>query len=418
MATAGFPIIGTTTVWGNWDSFGSSAWNMWFMAPYGSWAYCGFVKSNVTYFKKVYIGTSDADYEISTWDFGLATNTPEDIFLYEQNEGYPNGSMGMGCIRGATPTLYLAGRSSAAVNIDDAIIYKFPVNDDFERDGAGLVPRNTGNTATLSVDHICGIEVDQGNAVYIVTNNNDLNQFMLRRYAYTFAGNLAPATELALSPNYLENNSAARIRGIALASDGHVLIFANTGESSTSCKVFKFHKDTLAYLGVASWSPNISTSTWAYLVAQGEVFLHFQGLDSASSLNQRTAVYYDRATGIPDESKSNFIINDNLTIFGSDDPIELTYVARDAFNIAIPSVNAKFVIDGEDPDDETTWTDRVGGIQLLSGADFFDADGVPLEISAIAATDVDGVATAYYKPMRAGTGTERDTIKVTCPSDN
>lgn len=113
MATAGFPIIGSRTVWGEWNSFGSTSWNMWFMAPYGSWMYCGFVKSNTPYFKKVYIGNDDADYPIYTWDFDTALTTPEDIFPYEQNEGYPNGAMGMGCIRGATPTLYLAGRSSS-----------------------------------------------------------------------------------------------------------------------------------------------------------------------------------------------------------------------------------------------------------------------------------------------------------------
>jgi hypothetical protein len=417
MATAGFPIIGSPTVWGNWNSFGSSAWNMWFMAPYGSWMYCGFVKSNTEYFRKVYIGTDDADYEINTWEFDAGT-TPDDVFIYEQNEGYPNGSMGMGCIRGATPTLYLAGRSSAAPNVDDAIIHRFLVNSSFAQTGAGLIPRNAGDTAALSVNHICGIEVDQGNAVYIVTNNNDGNEFRLYRYAYTWAGNLVPTHNEALSPAYLFNNASARIRGIALGSDGNVLIFANTGLSATECKVFKFDKDDLSYLGFASWSPNISTSTWAYLVANGEVFMYFQGLDSTSSLDQRTAIYYDRATGIPDQTKSNFIINDNLTTFASDEAIELTYVAKDAFNIAVTGANAKFYIDGEDPDDEESWTDRVGGIQASSGAPFFDADGVPEATSAIVATDGSGIATAYYKPMRSGTGTERDTINVICPADN
>jgi hypothetical protein len=149
-----------------------------------------------------------------------------------------------------------------------------------------------------------------------------------------------------------------------------------------------------------------------------EVLMLFEGLDSNSSLAWKSAVYYDRATGIPDEGRSNFVIANNLTTYGSDDAITLKYYARDAFNIVVPSVNTKFVINGEDPDDPTTWTDRIGSIQDNLGDTFFDANEVPTSIQAIAATDVNGIATAYYKPMRSGSGSEIDDIDVYCPSDS
>jgi hypothetical protein len=41
-----------------------------------------------------------------------------------------------------------------------------------------------------------------------------------------------------------------------------------------------------------------------------------------------------------------------------------------------------------------------------------------LATSAIVTTDGDGIATAYYKPMRSGTGAERDAINIRCPSDS
>ena len=418
MAIAGFPIIGSTTVWSEWNNFGASAWNMWFMAPYGSWLYAGFVKSNTPYFRRLNIGSEDGDYTISSWDFAEdIVNSPETVFTNEQNGGYPNGSMGMGCIRGTTPILYLAGRDITAPLINDAKICKFLVDDGFEQDGLSFIPQYSGTV--LTVNQICGIEVDPGTSIYLVTNNNLAQEFRLHRYAEVWddAGHDA-AVSHNLSTTYLENNSAARIRGIALDVDGNVLVFANTGLSSTECKVFKFHKTTLDFMGATTWIPNISTSTWAYLVKHGEVFLHFQGLDSGSSLDWRTAVYYDRATGIPNADKSNLIIAENLTPFGDDDPIELSYHARDSFNMPVIGANTKFYIKAEDGSDPSTWTDRVGAIMDEVTDDYFDADGVPLATSAIAPTDGDGVATAYYKPMRSGTGTERDLIAVKCPSDN
>lgn len=416
MATAGFPIIGSPTVWSEWASFGSSSWNMWFMAPYGSWIYAGFVKSNTAYFRKINIGVSDSDYPLIPWEFGLAINTPATTFLNEQNEGYPNGSMGMGCIRGDTPTLYLGGRSSPAINVDDAIIHKFLVDSNFEKTGVGLIPKNQANTAVLSVNQICGIEVDPGNSVYIVTNNSLGQEFMLRRYEYTFAGALAATEEIPLSDAYLDNNPSARIRGIAISSvDGNILIFVNTGFSSTDCKVYKFHKTTLAYLGVATWLPGISTSTWAYVVRNSDVFMYFKGLDSTSASEQQNAVYYDRATAIPDETKSNFIIHDNLVTFGSNTPVELTYEAKDAFNIPVEGVPTLFYITGEDYDNSSVWTDRVASIQDDPGDTFFNPDDTPTATSVVVDTDVNGIATAYYLPMRTGTGTERDSMSVKCP---
>jgi hypothetical protein len=216
----------------------------------------------------------------------------------------------------------------------------------------------------------------------------------------------------------MENNTAARIRGIGRSLDGHVLVFINTGLSATETKVLKFDKDNLDYLGITNWEITISTSTWAYIVQNAEVFMHWQGLDSTSLYDWKNAIYYDRATGIPDSSRSNLIILDNITSFGSDDPITMEYHAKDAFNIDVVGASTKFWIDGEDPDDPSTWTDRVGAIKDVSTGDFFDDDGVPLSISAIVLTDGNGVATAYYKPMRTGTGTDRDAINIRCPSDN
>ncbi|MCG8429788.1 MAG: hypothetical protein MJA29_01245, partial [Candidatus Omnitrophica bacterium] len=148
-----FPIIGTTTVWSNWNNFGSGAWNMWFMAPYGSWIYAGFVKDSVSYFKRIDIGTEDADYEMYDWDFGLTPNTPQDIFPYEHQEGYPDGAMGMGCIRGdTTPKLYLAGRSAPAPTVN-SIIHRFVVGDAFEQETPGMIPWKPATTTPLNVNH-------------------------------------------------------------------------------------------------------------------------------------------------------------------------------------------------------------------------------------------------------------------------
>jgi len=420
--TAGFPIIGTSTVWSEWNNFGSGAWNMWFMAPYGEWIYAAFVKSNVAYFKKINIGGSNGDYPMTTWEFEASLlNTPDKVFPYEKNEGYPNGSMNMGVIRGTTPKLYVVGRQGSGL-VGEAKIEYFPLADDFDKGAAYTVPLDAAGDP-MEINRICGLEVDPGTAIYLVTNNNGAYQFTLWRYAYTWDDGEHSATATkALSPTsaagYMEDNTAARIRGIGIAPDGNVLVFANTGESSTECKVFKFDKTTLAYMGTTSWLPSLSASTWANLVKYGEVYLFFRSLDSTSSSDWRTAVYYDRATGLPDATKSNFIINDNLTIFASDDAVELSYHARDAFNVAVVGANTKFYIAAEDPDDETTWTDRVGGIQAASGATFFDADGVPEATSVVTVTDGDGIATAWYKPMRSGSGTERDAIAIKCPSES
>jgi len=415
-----FPIISTTSVWENWDGFGIGAWNMWFMAPYGSWCYSAFVKDGITYFKKINIGTSDPNYEISDWDFGVTPDPPSSVFAYEQQDGYPNGSMGLGCIRGATPKLYLAGRSSGVPTINDTIIHKFVVADGFDAENLanGLIPMLGGTV--LDINLLCGLEVVQGDALYLVTNNNSGALFTLMRYDYAYfdGGAHNPTHFVNMTPQFLEDNAAARIRAIGIARDGHILVFANTGLTSTETRVFKFDKDNLDYLGQTTWTPNISTGTWAYMVQHSDVFIHFQGLNKTSLYDWKTAIYYDRATGIPNEDKSNFIIEDNLTTFGSETPIELKYEARDAFNNLVPGANTKFVIDGEDPDAPDTWTDRVGGIQDNPLNDFFDGDGVPEAIQVIVPTDVNGVALAYYKPMRSGSGTERDAINVFCPTDN
>jgi len=422
MATspAGFPIIGSPSVWSDWGSFGLGAWNAWFMAPYGEWVYCGFVKNDVSYFRKINIGTTDANYDFTSWDFGLAASPPGDIFPYETDDGYPNGSMGLGVIRGATPKLYLAGRSAAAPNTA-TVLYRFLVNSEFTQEALGLVPFDDvgGGGVVLNVNNIAGIEVDAGTAIYIATNNNSTNEFQLRRYAYVWdGGDKDPSHKVDLSPNYMSDNTNARIRGIAMARDGSVIVFVNTGLTSTDCKVLKFNGDTLAYEGQATWLPSISTSTWAWLIQTGEVFMYFLGLDSSSSLDWKTAIYYDNATQIPSEERSNFVIASNLTQYGSDTAVALNYYARDFFNIPVENVNAKFTINGEDENDSSTWTDRVGGIQDSAVADFFNAEDVPEAIHAIVQTDGNGLATAYYKPMRAGTGTERDLIDVFCPSDS
>jgi hypothetical protein len=395
---------------------------MWFIAPYGSWAYAGFVTDNVVSYKKINIGTSNANYEISTWDFGLASNTPDDQFPYERHAGGPNGAIGCGCIRGTTPHLYLIGRSTSTVSLD-TILRRFGVGTGFAESGTGCVPLDDtlGGGDPIEMNHITGIEVDPDAAFYIVTNNNDSNEFKLRRYAYPGTWNGAdvdPSHEVDLSPNYITNNTLARIRGIAIAPDGNVIVFANTADTATTCKVLKFDKDDLSYLGRTTWEPNISTSIWGYLVQASKVYMLFEGLNDASSFAHKSAIYYDRATAIPDASRSNFVIQANLTTFGSDDPVTLEYHARDAFNIVVPSVNAKFAIHGEDTGDSSTWTDRVGSIQELTTDTFFDGDGVPTAVHAITLTDpVTGIATAYYKPKHTGSGTEIDDIDVYCPSD-
>lgn len=414
-----FPIIGTSSVWANWNGSGLGSWRMWFMAPYGSWVYAAFVHDNEVTYEKINIGPVDPNYERYSWDFGLAVNPPEDIFTFEQDEGGPDGAIGCGCIRGATPKLYLIGRGHAAP-ATDAVLHRFTVSTGFVQQAPGTIPWE--DSAPVNINHVAGIEVIQGTAYFLVLNNHDTNEFRLSRYAYTWDGTgHNPTVSIDLSPNYMENNTSARIRGISRASDGNLLVFVNTGVTNTSCKVLKFDPTNLSYLGQTTWTPNISTGTWGYIVQVSEVFMLFQGLDSNSLYDWKTSIYYDRATGIPDATRSTFIIADNLTTFGSDDPITLQYEARDAFNIAVAGVSCKFAINGEDEDDPTTWTDRLGSIQtsISPPGGFFDANDVPTAISAVVTTSTPGgVATAYYKPMRSGSGTEIDAIDVFCPSDN
>jgi len=391
---------------------------MWFMAPYGSWIYAGFVRDNEVTYEKIDIGPVDTNYERYSWDFGLAANTPEDIFTYEQHEGNPDGAIGCGCIRGATPKLYLIGRGDAAP-ATNAVLHRFTVGTGFVQQAPGTIPFDDSLTDTpVNINHVAGIEVIQGTAFFLVLNNRDTNEFRLFRYPYTWTGGgQNPTHHIELSTNYMENNLGARVRGIARASDGNILVFVNTGVTNASCKVLKFSSTDLSYLGQTTWTPNIASATWGYIVQVAEVFMLFQGLTSNSLYDWKTAIYYDRATGIPDGTKSTFIIADNLTTFGSNEPITLQYEARDAFNIAVTGVSCKFTINGEDEDDPTTWTDRLGSIQGSTGVDFFTTDDVPTAISAIVTTNGSGVATAYYKPMRSGSGTEIDAIDVFCPSD-
>lgn len=416
-----FPLIGSKSTWDNWNNAGFGSWRMWFMAPYGSWIYAGFVKNDTPQFKKINIGDSQSNFEIINWDFGLASNTPEDIFTHEQHEGYPDGAMGMGCIRsdGGTPYLYLVGRDpNKALSSTDNYLHRFDVDSGFEANLPGQILQNSGGSP-ISVNRFAGIEVVPGSAIFAVLNNQSSNEYELLRYAESGSWNGSghtPTHSINLSPVYIENNTLSRIRGIGLASDGNVIIFINSGVSSTSCKVLKFDADDLSFLGETTWVPDISSATWAYITQASEVFILAQGLDTNNYLNWKTAVYYDRATAIPDANKSNFIIADNLTSFGSNTSIALTYEARDAFNIPVENTPCKFVIDGEDEDSPDSWNDRVGGIQDSSGAAFFDASDVPLAIAATVNTNSSGIATAYYRPMRAGTGTEIDTINVVCPA--
>jgi hypothetical protein len=414
-----FPVIGSKSVWADWAGFGIGSWNMWFMAPYGVWVYSGFVKNNIAYFKKINIGTPSTNYPMSDWLFELATSSPEDVFTNERHEGYPNGAMGCGVIRenAGVAKLYLIGRSSPSPVVD-SVMYRFTVDDGFEQEAGAFIPLNQIAGSPLNINHICAIEVDPGNAIYIATNNRDSNQFKIRKYPYTFAGNADPTETKILSPSFMENNTSARIRGMGQARDGSIIVFVNTGITTTQCKVIKLDEVDLDYRGQTTWAPDITTATWAYIVPTADVFMYFEGLDSTSALGAKTAVYYDNATGIPSENKSNFIIDNNLTQYGSDTAIELAYHARDAFNVPVPGVNTKFVLTGEDPNDPSSWNDRVAGIQDAPGNPFFDGGGVPLAIQAIVPTNGSGIALAYYKPMRTGSGTETDNISIFCPSDN
>lgn len=417
-----FPIIGTQSAWEQWNNRGFGSWQMWFTAAYGSWMYTGYVKNNSPVFKKVNIGASDVDYDIEDWDFGLAVNTPESIFTYEQHEGYPDGNIGMGVVAndGSDTYLYLMGRSDPAP-ITDSVMHRFLLPT-FEADLPGTIL--TDGTDPLNVNHICGITVKPGSGsddgIFVVTNNRDGNEFKLRKYGED--GNWdgaehAPTNTTDLSPYYIENNSLARVRGIGVASDGNILVFINSGGTSTSTKVLKFSAVDISYMGQTSWNPSLAASVWAHVVQSSEVFILLRGLSSNNINEWKTSIYYDRATSIPDANKSNFIIEDNLTSFGATDAIELTYEARDAFNIAVQNTPTKFSINGEDEDDASSWTDRVGGIQDSSSASFFDANGVPLAIATTVNTNSSGIATAYYKPMRSGSGTEIDVIDIVCPAE-
>lgn len=421
-----FDTIGQKTVWTNWGVYGSGSWNMWFMAPHGSWMYCGFSKNNISEFKKVYIGTNLLDYDIHDWNFdSSAINTPDEMFPNEPFEGYPDGSTNLGCIRVGTETyLYLLGHSSPAP-ATSPVIRRFDVNSLFAEELLGFVP-NDDSSVLLNINHICGLEVDPGNNIFIVTNNRDTSNFMLYRYAYVWDGTdhdpevVNGTVDLS---TYITDNTQARIRGMSFASDGNILIFCNTGETATNTTCLKFDATNLNYLGRTAWLDphsvyeSISTTIWAQMIRSGEVFLYFRGLDSTNYGDRITQVFYDNATKVPDSFNSNFIINNNLTTFGSTESIELKYLARDGFNNAIDAVNCKFIIHDVSQTDSSSWDTNIGGIRPTSGEDFFDADGVPLGVHAVVSTSAEGEAKAYYRAMRTGTGTFIDIIDVFCPSD-
>jgi len=419
-----FNTIGQKTVWDNWGTYGAGSWNMWFMAPYGSWMYCGFSKNNVSEFKRVYIGSDLLDYDIYDWEFDSgAINTPDLVFPSEPFEGFPNGSMDMGCIREGTGTyLYLAGHYATPPSTD-TIIHRFDALGEFAQYGLGIIPCDP-SSARLNINRICGLEVKPNNGVFIIVNNTEGGDYTLYRYAYTWSGtDEDPQYSMDLTP-YIYDNTQSRVRGMATASDGSILVFCNTGETATATTVLKFNADTLAYLGRTAWIPAsatydaISTAIWAHAIKSGEIFLYFQGLDSTSYSARLSHIYYDNSTGIPEEKNSNFIIEDNLTTFGDDDALQLKYIARDGFNNVVVSTNCKFIISGVLQNDPSSWDATVGGVQELSGNEFFDSDGVPLSVHAITPTDSTGTAVAYYKPMREGTGTFIDLLNVFCPADN
>jgi len=422
----GIEAIGQKTIWTNWETYGASSWNMWFMAPYGAWMYCGFSKNNVSEFKKVYIGTDLLDYEITDWEFDASVlNTPNIKFPSEPYEGYPDGSMNMGCIReGTTNYLYVIGHYTPHPSTSP-IIRRFKVDEGFTEEILGLQPRDDVSVL-LDINTICGLEVVSGTSVFIAVNNQGSSSYAIHQYTYAGSwdgGEHDADATLDLTP-YIADNTQSRIRGLSMSSDGNLLVFCNTGETATSTITLKFNSSTLAYMGRTPWlDPNsaydaISTSIWANIVVSGEVFLYFRGLDSTNFSERITHIFYDNSTAIPSEGNSNFIINNNLTSFGSDEAITLKYVAKDGFNNKVVAVNCKFIIDDVTQGDSTTWDTTIGGIQESSGNSFFDADGVPLSVHAIDATNSNGEALAYYKPMRSGTGTFIDTINVLCPSDN
>jgi len=421
-----FETIGQKTIWNNWGVYGSGGWNMWFMAPYGAWMYCGFSKNNTSEFKKVYIGTDLLDYEIYDWEFDVAAvETPDEKFPNEPYEGYPDGSTNLGCIRSGTHTyLYLMGHDDSAYPAPLPIIRRFKVDDDFAQESLGMKP-NDGSSTILDINTVCGIEVIPNTTVFLVTNNRNGNNFTLYAYPYTWNGTgIDPSVVVDLTP-YITNNMQARIRGMSLTSDGNLVVFCNTGATATDTIVLKFDGTTLEYQGRTPWLATgqgqhlISTSIWAMLVKSNEVFLYFRGLDSVNYSDRITQVFYDNSTGIPSEGNSNFIIENNLVSFGSEDVVTLKYVAKDGFNNKVIGTNCKFIIDDVLQDDPTSWNTTIGSIQDSANpvGGFFDENGVPLAVHAIAATDANGEALAYYKAMRTGTGTFIDSVNVFCPSD-
>jgi len=140
------------------------------------------VRDNEVTYEKIDIGPVDTNYERYSWDFGLAANTPEDIFTHEQHEGNPDGAIGCGCIRGATPKLYLIGRGDAAP-ATNAVLHRFTVGTGFVQQAPGTIPFDDSLTDTpVNINHVAGIEVIQGTAFFLVLNNRDTNEFRLFRY--------------------------------------------------------------------------------------------------------------------------------------------------------------------------------------------------------------------------------------------
>lgn len=409
-------IIGSQQTWENWNNSGSGTWRLWFMAPYGQWIYSAWVQNNTVLWERINTATTDQNYTIGSWDMTGIAAPPSSVFTNETSDFGPDGAIGMGVIRGSTtPMLYLMGRDNPEPD-KDCLIHKFSAAT-FEAAGASIKPLYAGGGSRIEIDQICGLEVDANNAFYIVTNNRNGREFELRRFAYTFDGSeLAPSHTVILSDTYIQNNSLSKIRGIGTAVDEDILVFINDGLANTSCKCLKFDKDDLSYLGQTSWNPSLPAGTWAWVVQQAEAFLFFRGLDEQNVYSWKNAVYYDRSTQIPNTDHSNMVISNNVMPFNNDNAVEIQYIAKDDFGIAVSNISAKFVLNDYDADEPGTWDEETPALKDQSSGDFFTAAGIPLEIEVTVTTDGSGIAKSYFKSPREGTGSKRFVIKVTCPA--
>jgi hypothetical protein len=411
----GIEIIGAQQTWENWSNNGAGAWRLWFMAPYGQWIYSAWVSNNSVVYKRIDTGTTDQNYSLETWDMSGASSPPSDVFPHETSDFGPDGAIGMACIRGTTPVLYIVGRDNPEPD-KDCVIHKFSATT-YSSLAASILPLYETAGLRIEIDQICGFEVDSSNAFYIVTNNRNGREFELRRFAYLFDGSQPdPSHTVTLSDTYIQNNSLSKIRGTALATDGNLLLFANDGLSSSSCKCFKFDKDDLSYLGQTTWTPNLPASTWAYMVQQEQAFLYFSGLDETNLYSWKNAIYYDRATQIASSEHSNIVIDDNVLPFNNDNATEIKYYANDDFGIAVDNISTKFELYDFDEDEPTSWDEETPALADTSLGPFFDVDDVPLQVSVTVTTDGAGLAKAYYMSPREGTGSQRYLIRVTCPA--